>query len=348
MAAALVAGATGSASAAGAPLFTFQDPRIAESSSLVSTPAGPWLWTANDSGDSARLFAVDRTGRTLAVATMPGTQVTDVEDTALGPDRTLYVGDIGDNRAVRPSVTVLRVAEPAVDPRRTGVRLTTAAPRRSVLTYEDGPHDAETLLVHPRTGQVLVVSKGVFGSTVYAAPQPLADGVLRRVGSVSFRVTGTPGGPSPQLAAQLLATGGAVSPDGSRLAIRTYTDAYVWRVPGDDLAAALRGAPQVLPLAATKQGEAVTWSQDGTALLTSSEGVRAPVSEVAVPSAAPPAGPSPTSAAPTGATGGPVAPSSALPSGRTGDTRAVPWAVALLLATVTAVGIALSRRRRHG
>ena len=44
------------------------------------------------------------------------------------------------------------------------------------LTYPDGPHDAETLLVHPRTGRVFVVSKSVFGGTVYAAPRDLAAG----------------------------------------------------------------------------------------------------------------------------------------------------------------------------
>ena len=265
-----------------APAYTFADPRIAESSSLVSTPSGDWLWTANDSGDSARVFAVGPDGRTRTVATLPATKVTDVEDMALGPDRTLYLADTGDNRATRADVTVLRVPEPPVG----AAAVRTAPPVRTTLTYEDGPHDAETLLVQPRTGQLLVVTKSVFGSSVYAAPQPLADGVLRRVATVPVRDTGTEGGPSPQFAARLLTTGGSVSPDGRRLVVRTYTDAYVYDVPGDDLVAAFRGRPQVVPLPATQQGEAVTWSRDGTALLTSSEGVHAPVHRVPVPASA--------------------------------------------------------------
>ena len=112
--------------------------------------------------------------------------------------------------------------------------------------------------------------------------------MLRRVGTLSFRVTGTPGGPSPQLAAQLLATGGAVSPDGTRVVVRTYTDAYVWPVPGDDLAAALRGSPQVVPLPATRQGEAVTWTPDGSALLTRVRGRRRAVVQVPLPATTPP------------------------------------------------------------
>lgn len=267
------------AAAVAAVLFTFADSRIDESSSLVSTPSGTWLWTANDSGDSARFFAVGPDGRTRAVATLPGTKVTDVEDMALGPGRTLYLADTGDNGSLRDDVTVLRVPEPSV----TAAKVTTGPPVRTTLTYEDGPHDAETLLVHPRTGQLLVVTKSAFGSTVYAAPQPLADGVLRRVGSVAVRDTGTEGGPSPQFAARLLATGGAVSPDGRRLVVRTYTDAYVYDVPGDDLAQAFRSRPVVVPLPETRQGEAVTWTRDGSALLTSSEGRGAPVHEVALP-----------------------------------------------------------------
>ena len=258
-----------------APLFIFQDERIAESSSLVAASSGDLLYTANDSGDTARVFTVDRSGRTTAVHDLPGVEPEDVEDAGLGPGPTLYLADTGDNRAQRRSVAVLAVPEPTAG--------AAPQPRTTTLTYEDGAHDAEALLVHPRTGQLLVVTKNLLGSGVYAAPQPLADGVLRRVASVRPEVTGTAGGPQPQTAAQLLVTGGAVSPDGRRLVVRTYTDAYVYDVPGEDLVDAFTGAPQVLPLPATAQGEAVTWTRDGKALLTSSEGVGAPVHRVPVP-----------------------------------------------------------------
>lgn len=332
------------AAATTALLFSFQDPRVAESSSLVSTPAGDWLWTANDSGDSARLFAVDRTGRTLAVASLPGTRVVDVEDTALGPDRTLYLADIGDNRSERAGVVVLRVPEPAVDPGRLDVRLATAPPVRTVLTYDDGPHDAETLLVHPRTGQVLVVTKGVLGSGVYAAPLPLADGVLRRVGGLTLRGTGTPGGPDIGGLAQVLATGGAVSPDGRRVVVRTYTDAYVWQVPGDDLAAALRGRPTVLALPETRQGEAVTWSRAGDALLTSSEGRGAPVWQVAVPAALPGAA-QPVPAASSAAPGSTTPAARPAASGRHRSLLPALWA--LPVAALLVVGLRRARRRHR-
>ena len=106
-------------------------------------------------------------------------------------------------------------------------------PKTAVLTYDDGPHDAEALLVHPRTGQTLVVTKTLLAASVYEAPRCSPDGrCCERVGTFVPRSTGTEGGPVGAVARQRLVTGGAVSPDGRRLALRTYTDAYVVRGPG--------------------------------------------------------------------------------------------------------------------
>ena len=291
--------------AAPSVLLRFDDPRIAESSALVLSSDGERLYTANDSGDAARLFSVDFDGRTRAVVDLPGVEAVDVEDAARGPGGTVYLADTGDNRAVRDAVQLVRLREPGDGDRRA------ADVAVAALTYEDGAHDAEALLVHPRTGQTLVVTKGLLGSAAYEAPQPFGDGVLRRVGGFAPDSTGTPGGPDPVVAARLLVTGGAVSPDGSRLVLRTYTDAYVFAVPGDDLVAALRGTPAVVALPASPQGEAVTWTRDGKALLTSSEGAGTAVDRVPVPAAARAGSSTPSAARATPSAGASAGPSSA-------------------------------------
>ena len=283
--------------AAVAPLFTFADPEVDESSGMAaSSVTDDWFFTHNDSGDVARFFVVDRSGVTLATHTLPGVDAVDWEDMARGPDEqgrpSLWFGDIGDNDATRPAVTVYRVPEPDVDPSAPGSEIPTPPPARFELVYEDGPHDAETLLVHPTTGRLYVVTKSFFGlSVVYAAPHPLSAGAanrLERVAEVELQPTGSPGGP-PQLGsiAQVAVTGGAVAPGGDRVVLRTYTDAHEWAVPGSDVAAALGAGPppSVTPLPETEQGEAVTYSRDGTALLTTAEGSGAPVH--VVPSALP-------------------------------------------------------------
>ena len=104
------------AAAGGAPseaheVFRFSDPDIVESSGLVFVPdrRGGLAVTTNDSGDSGRVFAVDvQTGSTVGVTSWASDPV-DVEALAPAGPGQVWVGDIGDNRAVRESVEVLRV-----------------------------------------------------------------------------------------------------------------------------------------------------------------------------------------------------------------------------------------------
>lgn len=274
--------------------FSFTDPRISESSGLVSSSTTPGIvFTHNDSGDLARFFAVDATGRTVATYLLPGVQARDWEDLARGPDEqgrsSLWLGDIGDNNALRDNgLLVHRVAEPVVGDR---AQVTTETPASFRLRYPDGPGDAEALLVHPRTGRLYLVTKPLAGpAQVYAAPavlDPAGPNLLERVGEVRPQRTGTPGGPGIGSFAQLLVTAGDIAPDGSRVALRTYTDVYEWPVVGDDVAAALRGEPTVTPLPATRQGEGLAYSADGRSILTSTEGVGSPVHRLTAVAARP-------------------------------------------------------------
>ena len=69
-----------------------------------------------------------------------------------------------------------------------------------------------------------------------------------------------------------MATGGAVARDGRHLAVRTYTDAYVWPLTGSDVAGALAGRPVRVPLPDSPQGEAISFTADSRQLVVGSEG----------------------------------------------------------------------------
>jgi len=245
-------------------LFRFADPAITESSGLVD--AGAVVYTTNDSGSGPVLYAVDPdTGETAGVTTYSRDEVTDVEALAPGRRGEVWVGDIGDNARSRSEISLYRV-RPGRD----------LAARRLDLTYPDGPRDAETLLVHPRSGRVFVVSKTVFGGTVYEAPAAADGGTgrLQRFAEV--------GG---------LVTDGAFFPDGRHVVLRGYGTASVYRFPSFERLG-------TLTLPAQKQGEGIAVGADGRILL-SSEGLHAPVLEVELPAAlaaavAGPAGGSPS------------------------------------------------------
>ena len=239
---------------------TVRSSQTPELSGLVLSRSQPGvLWAHNDSGDRPRVFALRADGTVLADLDVPGAEASDWEDIAIR-GRTLYLGDIGDNARQRRTVDVYRVAEPDVPA--TG---TTAPATRLRLRYPDGAHDAETLLVDPRSGAIAIVTKELDGrSGVYVARG--SQGRLRLAARLDLGLGS-------------LATGGDVSADGRVIAIRTYGSVFVWRrAPGTSLAAALRGKPCASPTPLREgQGEALALTRDGRAFFTVPEGLHAAI-----------------------------------------------------------------------
>ncbi|CAL9496460.1 hypothetical protein SUDANB6_03356 [Streptomyces sp. enrichment culture] len=231
--------------------FTIEDPRITESSGLAASRLHPGIfWTHNDSDDGPYLYAVDgRTGRTAARITLTGIGTPrDVEAVSVGPGGRILVGDIGDNFGGRwPHVWIYELPEPRE------LRDQTIRATQYVVTYADGPRDAESLVVHPRTGRVYIVDKKEDGGHLYEGPAELSAS-----GTNVFR---------PVAPVDLWATDAALSPDGERLAVRGYFGGiwYAWN--GGRIE---RKGRLDVPL--QRQGESVTYSADGTRLLYGSEG----------------------------------------------------------------------------
>lgn len=266
--------------------ITVHDPRIDEASGIGLGIRSPGVYyVQNDSGDSARFFAIDRrTGRTRAAYHVPDAVNHDWEDLAVAPDAagtpSVWLADIGDNDAVRSEVDLYRVDEPRVDMSAYGAERTTARPDVWRLRYPSGPVNAESIAVTP-TGRAYVITKVDSGkSTVYEVPaHPDADRVqtLRKVGAISLPAHG---GLVPAYL-QRLATGAAISRDGKLLLVRTYTAAYLWHVHHDDVAAAVRTKPQHVSIPIQQQGEGVCFA--GRSLVLDSEGPHMPIVTVALP-----------------------------------------------------------------
>ena len=99
---------------------TVQNNSINEASGIAASRMNSnVLWTHNDSGDSARVFAMTTAGTNLGTYSITGAGAIDWEDIAVGPGPTLgsqylYAADIGDNVAIRSRCSVYRVLEPVV------------------------------------------------------------------------------------------------------------------------------------------------------------------------------------------------------------------------------------------
>lgn len=248
----------------------------------------------NDGGDSLVVYVLDQTCGVVGEIGAP-LDPFDVEDLARGPDGRLWLSDTGDNDGQRDTVAIEILGEDG-------------SAELYRLSYPDGAHDAEALLVDA-SGTPYVVTKSVIGrSGVYAPAGPLTEvatpdvpAPMSKVAEVDLDLTGTAGGPVGSVG-QLLVTGGAVSPDGRLIALRTYTDAYVWAVPeGASIPSVLQDVePRVVPLPPAPQGEAIAFGANGRDLVLSSEG--SPFAVVVVP-AVPDPPPSTSAAAPSGPSG---------------------------------------------
>jgi hypothetical protein len=244
------------------------DPDVKELSGIAASTRSPGvLWVHNDSGDSARIFAIGGNGRTRATYALSGATAVDWEDIARGPGpegSSLFVGDIGDNGAARPEIVVYRVREPEVgdDP----ANATLDGVDALHLRYPDGAHDAESLLVDPKSGELFVITKSLGGGPVgiYRAPSDLPDttNTLERVGTLAL-----PAGLSNAV------TGADISPDGSKVAVRTYASVLLWdRKSGVAIPTVLAGTPCRGPIPLELQGEAVGFRADSRGYVTVSEG----------------------------------------------------------------------------
>ncbi|MGW0879839.1 WD40 repeat domain-containing protein [Streptomyces sp. NPDC002671] len=261
--------------------FTIKDPRIAESSGLAASHLHPGIyWTHNDSNDGPYIYAVDSaTGKTVATVTLRGIgSPRDAEAISIGPDHQIYVGDIGDNLGGKwPYVWIYRLSEPKV------LKDQTVTAKQYVVKYADGPRNAESLIVHPKTGRVYIVDKKEDGGHLYEGPATLSSS-----GTNVFR---------PVATVDLWATDAAFSPDGQQLVVRGYFGGIYYDWNGGRIK---REGRLDVPL--QQQGESVTYSADGTKLLFGSEGADSPVQVQDAPGGH--AGKSPSGSGSSAAAGG--------------------------------------------
>ena len=254
---------------------------LTEASGLVAsrTQAGI-LWTHNDSGDSARVFAIESDGSLRAEYILQGASNRDWEDMAIGPGPTagqdyLYLADIGDNASARNTVTVYRLPEPQVPLAATAIPIEVSGAVSLELKYPDGAHDAETLLVDPSTADLYILTKdgstGVSG--LYSADYPQNQfGVSTLVHHTDIVFSGN--------VLERSVTGGDISVSGDEILVRTYLSAHLWsRSEAESVASAMQSVACILPLALELQGEAIAFSSEGQNYFTLSEGSNPPIYE---------------------------------------------------------------------
>lgn len=234
--------------AADAVGFTIRDPAVTTPTGLAGDAMRGLYWTTNQTG--ARIYGLDQTGVTQRVVSWDAKPV-NIQAVSVARGF-VYVGDIGDPRGTRQSITVYRPGSLRDQQ--------TVTYRAWELTYPDGPHDAAAMAVSPK-GNIYIVTRGNQPG-IYRASGDLSTqepNVLRRVSDAPAWVTD----------ATFLS-------DGARIAMRTYTglivyDAFTFK----QVASA--------PLPKQGGGEGLAVSLDSTALMVADKAKGAAVLTVPIP-----------------------------------------------------------------
>jgi hypothetical protein len=244
-----------------------KDKILDEVSGIAASRANPGLYYVhNDSGGKNEVYVLNGKGKKVHTIVLNGAVNRDWEDIAVGPGPNkglnyIYVGEIGDNKARYPGITLYRYPEPNFAMREIRKREPSEAPVVVPLfvIFEDGAKDCETLMIDPANGDVYLVSKREQKVGLYQIKAPLKTdslNVARRILDLDFA----------------LAVGGDISLARDNVIIKNYEKVFRWYVaPGQEIKDALSKPPEELPYEVEPQGEAICWSVDGESFFTISE-----------------------------------------------------------------------------
>lgn len=271
---------------------------INEASGLVASRENPgFLWTHNDSGDEARIFLIDTLARLQAIYYLEGVEARDWEEIAwMHADgrNFLIIGDIGDNRAVRPYISIHIIPEPrlaasaspvaATSPAAAAVRgkapLTDTIPaahiRTFTLQYEDGPRDAEAMFFDPQDELLYIISKRELQVGLFGVRLPILTGASVAVGTSSVQSDTTHSDTLMLIHRATLPftfiTAADLSPSGDEILIKNLLSVYYWkRGEGESMEQALSREAVPLFYKPEPQGEAIAFRVDGQGYYTLSE-----------------------------------------------------------------------------
>jgi hypothetical protein len=263
-----------------------QDKQMDEISGISASGINEGIYYVhNDSGDTSRFFAITPEGKIKSVIYFKGDPkevlgVNDCEDIAVGPGPAkgksyVYIGDIGDNNAIRKYITLYRMEEKKSWIGKDSIIKADAVPVH--FKYPDGARDAESLMIDPAQKLIYIVSKRTDSVTVYTSPLNFKAGdTLTLTKRCKLYFNGFR--PFKWI------TAGDISKDGQQVLLKDYVKVYYWkRSNNEPIWQTMQRKPAELPYQQEKQGEAIGFTPDGKGYYTTSEGVFAPIYYYTVP-----------------------------------------------------------------
>ena len=282
-----------------------EDKRLTEVSGIVPvTGLERCYWVHNDSGDKPRILAIRESGDVIADVAVRGCAATDWEDIAKGPGPKkpgeakapvcIFIADTGNNDKSRRQLVVWRFREPELPKALTApagkireALIDTEPAARLRFRYPGETKDCEAMVVHPETGSVYFLTKGIFGGSVFRI-EGAVEGLEEKVQTADEVCS----------MGRTMMTAADLSADAKRLVVRTYLEVQLYLLPEGKPFEEIFAQPKIdLPRSLLEvQGESICFDTDGS-VVTVSEAKPKVIHRIS------PAGISPGGASPSGAEG---------------------------------------------
>ncbi len=229
---------------------------------MISSRVNPgYFWVINDSGNEPCIYLIDNKAELIKTYWIEDANNFDWEDIAIFTnsvtnENIIYIADIGDNYAIRNHVKIYTIKEPDINVQKDS---SIQVEETYFFKYEDGPRDAETILLDPQNSELFVISKREENVRIYQAPYSLSatDTMeLKNVGSLPFHNI----------------TAGDITQDGSEVLLKNYNAIFYWSRDSDQsLFKTLQQPHEILQYTPEPQGESIAWDLNEKGYFTLSE-----------------------------------------------------------------------------
>ncbi len=250
-------------------VYEIDAPQITEASGLVrSRTYTDVFWTHNDSGDLARIFAIDGRGHLLAEYPVAGATNVDWEDISIDDSGHLYLGDFGNNANARRDLVVYRVPEPNPAHPERDVQVDRALRFRYAdqTAFPDPKRrnfDAEAMLWYRGALYIFSKDRSDTHTRIYRLPDQDFEGERSLEPLLELDLGGDRSGLFGNT------TAAAIRPDGRFVALLTYRTIFLYERRGPDPIPEGPISRIALDPRRTRQVESVAW--DGDALVIGNE-----------------------------------------------------------------------------
>jgi hypothetical protein len=225
------------------------------------------FWMHNDSGDSARIFLINKNGK-LKGTVFFDENAKDCEDIAVGigmnKGNYVYLADIGDNAKWRGKVFVYVFKEKELVKSISKGHIDTY--KKTILEYEDGMFNAEAMMIDNIDSLLYIVTKDKQSTFLYFVK--LRD-IFNRDKVVLNRIA--------QLSCTNI-TAGDISRNGKEILLKNYDSIFYWkREKGEHVYETLQHNTTIIPYKKESQGEAICFDDKNTGFYTISEDKFSPI-----------------------------------------------------------------------